>query len=183
MDTVIVIIFWALAAIVAWILFYFLYWLPFEKRPRERQRQKTRMEILAEKFPEIDPNMYQVRYRLMNNSEASFYHLLLKHLPEGFHAFPKMRIADIIKTKDGKGYYRQRNKILPKHVDFVICDSNLKPVCAIEIDGKSHDNPERQDRDDLIEYIFEGVHLPLKRIRVGSSFESAITEIVEILKR
>lgn len=89
------------------------------------QRPMTRMEMLAQKFPDVDLSLYQMRYRLMNNSESSFYYLLLKHLPEGFQVFPKMRIADIIKTKNGKGYYKQRNKILPKHVDFVVCDKNL----------------------------------------------------------
>lgn len=147
------------------------------------QRPLTRMEMLAQKFPEIDPNMYQMRYRLMNNSESSFFYLLQKNLPEGFHVFPKMRIADIIKTKNGKGYYRQRNKILPKHVDFVVCNNNLKPVYAIEVDGKSHDTPERQDRDDLVEYIFEGVQLPLKRVRVGSDFENEVRELMVTLQR
>ncbi len=146
-------------------------------------RTLTRIEVLAEKFPDIDPGMYQMRYRLMNNSESSFFHLLQKHLPDEFHVFPKMRIADIIKTRNGKGYYKQRNKILPKHVDFVVCNENLKPVCAIEVDGKSHDNPVRQDRDDLVEYIFAAVQLQLKRVKVGSDFEAIAKELAQALKQ
>lgn len=143
----------------------------------------TNGHTLARKFPDIDPSMYQLRYRVMNNSESSFFHLLQKHLPDGYHAFPKMRIADVVKTKNGKGYYKQRNKILPKHIDFVVCDQNLKPLYAIEIDGKSHDNPERQERDKLVDYIFESIHLPLKRVRVGSDFEAIASEMAQKLKQ
>jgi hypothetical protein len=54
---------------------------------------------------------------------------------------------------------------------------------AIEIDGKSHDNPERQERDKLVDYIFESIHLPLKRVRVGSDFEAIASEMAQKLKQ
>lgn len=147
----------------------------------------TQVEIkhqeVSSSLPDVDVSMYRKRYTLMNNSESSFFHLMRKHLPDGYHIFPKMRIADIIETKDGKGYYKQRNKILPKHVDFIVCNSSLRPVCAIEIDGKSHDTPEMRDRDVLIEYIFKSVDIPLERVRVGTKFEDVAIQISEVLRR
>lgn len=136
---------------------------------------------LAKPLPDVDVSMYQKRYRLMNNSESSFFHVALKTLPEGYFIFPKMRIADIIETKNGAGYYKQRNKILPKHVDFVVCDKNLRTVCAIEIDGTSHDTPERRERDELVEYIFEYVGIPLERVRVGEDFHRVCNEMRQYL--
>ncbi len=132
---------------------------------------------------DIDVDLYRKRYQLMNSSEASFFFLMQKYLPENYFIFPKMRIADIIETMDGKGYYKQRNKILPKHVDFVICDKNLKTVCAIEIDGKSHDTQKMQERDEQVEYIFESVGIPLERVRVGDDFEAIVREIVKYIEK
>jgi len=133
------------------------------------------------RLPDVDVSMYQKRYRLMTNSESSFFHLAQKSLPEGYHIFPKMRIADIIETKNGNGYYKQRNKILPKHVDFVICDKNLRTVCAIEIDGKSHDTQKMRERDELVEYIFKYVGIPLKRVRVGEDFHVVCDKMKQYL--
>lgn len=147
------------------------------------QRPLTRMETFAKKFPDVDASLYQMRFKVMNNSEASFFHLIQKYLPEGHHVFPKMRIADVIKTKNSKGYYKQRNRILPKHIDFLVCDQDLKPLYAVEIDGRSHDNPERQERDELVDYIFESINLPLKRVRVGSDFEAIVSEMAQVLKQ
>jgi hypothetical protein len=92
-----------------------------------------------------------------------------------------MRIADIIETKSGRGYYKQRNKILPKHIDFLICDPDLKPVCAIEIDGSSHDAPERRERDELVNYIFKSVGIYLKRVQVGEDFNAVCEHMQQYL--
>src|SRR5262245_9353477 len=60
---------------------------------------------------------------VMNRSEAAFYHELRRQLPNGYYIFPKMRIADFISAVDGRGFYQRRNYILPKHIDFLVCDS------------------------------------------------------------
>lgn len=146
------------------------------------QAPLTKREIFAQKFPDVDVNLYRKRYKLMNQSESSFFYLAQKSLPEGYFIFPKMRIADVIETLDGKGYYKQRNKILPKHIDFVVCDQVLRPVCAVEIDGPSHDKPKQQERDELVDYIFETVGIPLKRVRVGDNFEVVCEKMAHFLK-
>lgn len=152
-----------------------------EKRQNNIRESKQATSVSAKPISDIDVSMYQKRYRLMNNSESSFFHVALTTLPEGYFIFPKMRIADIIETKDGAGYYKQRNKILPKHVDFVIVDANLRIVCAIEIDGKSHDTPERQERDEMVDYIFEYVGIPLERVRVGEDFHRVCNEMKQYI--
>src|SRR3989339_112268 len=59
-------------------------------------------------------SIYKKRESVMNKSESAFFFELQKQLPNGYHIFPKMRIADIIETESGKGYYKLRDKILPK---------------------------------------------------------------------
>ena len=116
----------------------------------------------------------------MNNSEISFFNLLIKKIPPNYYIFQKMRIADIIKTTHGKGYYRNRNRILPKHVDFLICTKDMKPVLAIEIDGMSHTNFKRIERDAEIDAIFKMANMPIVHIKVGEDFDKRIDECFSI---
>jgi len=125
---------------------------------------------------------YRKRFNFMNKSEATFFHSLVKALPPDFYIFPKTRVADIIKTIDGEGYYYRRNRILPKHVDFLICSSRFEPLVAIEVDGASHNSPKRQERDQEVDEIFQSIDVPLVHVRVGDNFKEACDEIIELLE-
>ena len=102
-----------------------------------------------------------------------------KQLPQGYLAFPKMRIADILRIRDGAGYYKRRNQILPKHVDFIVCNPDFKPVVAIEVNGSSHRNNNRIKSDEVKKKVFSDAGLPLVSVQVGSDFNQAIQEIVK----
>jgi regulatory protein YycI of two-component signal transduction system YycFG len=136
--------------------------------------KKSKNEILKE-------SIYKKRESIMDPSESAFFFELQKQLPNGYHIFPKMRIADIIETKSGKGYYRKRDKILPKHVDFLVCDSYFKPIVAIELNGSYHNNPNQQEKDFIKKEIFEDAKLPLETINVGVEFNQAIKKIADLL--
>lgn len=110
----------------------------------------------------------------MNQSEAAFFFELKRQLPEGYNIFPKMRIADMLDVPNGREYYRMRNQILPKHIDFLVCDKSFAPIVAIELNGKSHLRQDRIERDQKIEEIFEGAKIPLVIAKTGESFENLI---------
>jgi hypothetical protein len=118
----------------------------------------------------------------MNGSERAFFFELQKQLPQGFYAFPNMRIADMLEAIDGKGFYKRRNEILPKHIDFLICDSYFKPVLALELNGSSHRRIDRIERDGRVKEIFEDAGLHLEFIQVGASFQREIERILAILE-
>ena len=122
-------------------------------------------------------SIYKKRESVMNKSESAFFFELQKQLPSGYHIFPKMRIADIIETENGKGYYKMRDKILPKHVDFLICDSYFKPIVAIELNGGYHNNPNQQEKDSIKKEIFKSAGLSLETVNVGIDFSQLITKI------
>lgn len=128
--------------------------------------------------PPVVASTYKKRRCLMNSSEYTLYQILAKKLPEGFYLFPKMRIADIIETTNGSGYYKKRNKILPKHVDFVVCNNRLEPVLAIELDGGSHNRLDRVERDKEVDAVFLKAGMEIQHIKVGSDFYSEATSIV-----
>jgi len=126
--------------------------------------------------------LFRKRSTLLNGSETAFFLELQRQLPTGLYMFPKMRIADIIEAVDGQGFYRRRNYILPKHVDFMICDDRFRPIVAIELNGSSHNRQDRIDRDELVRRIFDDAKLPLIFVNVGENFDKAIVGIMEQIR-
>jgi hypothetical protein len=104
---------------------------------------------------------------------------LQRQLPSDYFIFPKMRIADIIDATDGYGLRYRKNIILPKHVDFLICNSYFNPILAIELNGGSHNRPDRIERDNLVNDIFQVAGLPLETVNVGADFKEAVEKIKE----
>lgn len=129
--------------------------------------------ITKEPIPE-----YRKKSSVMNGSESAFFFELQKQLPEGYYIFPKMRIADILDPIHGKGFYHRRNQVLPKHIDFLICDKYFKPIVAIELNGKSHLRQDRIERDLLVTQMFKDANLRLEFVDVGTNFSSVLKSIV-----
>lgn len=138
--------------------------------------------LLKLKQPHADnrkESIYKKRSSVMNSSESAFFFELQKQLPPGYYIFPKMRIADILETISGKGYYHMRNNILPKHVDFLICDSYFKPVVAIEVNGGYHNTSTQKQKDYIKNEVFRSAGLIFETVDVGTDFSQSITKIKE----
>lgn len=118
---------------------------------------------------------YRKRNTLLDKREKRFFLELQSQLPNGYYVFPKMRIADILDATEGYGHRYRINKILPKHVDFVICDSEFRPIVAIELNGTSHQRQDRIERDKLVKEIFAVAGMPLEVVNVGTDFSQSIT--------
>lgn len=130
----------------------------------------------------VSSDGYRVKRSVMNGSESAFFFELQKQLPKDYYVFPKMRIADILDIPDGHDYYRMRNKALPKHIDFLVCDKYFKPIVAVELNGGSHNNLRQQAADHMKNEMFQGSGLLLETINVGQNFSSRIEEVKKHLK-
>ncbi len=116
---------------------------------------------------------YQVRERLVTKTELRFYRALQKAAMDDFDLFAMVRIADILQVQEGVAKRRMwLNKILAKHIDFVLCDpGTLQPKLAIELDDRSHERPDRQERDEFVDRAFESAGLRLLRIPVAKNYD------------
>lgn len=122
-------------------------------------------------IPPVKPQVpvpYKRRNRLMSHAEGSFFQVLEMALPEDqYRLFGKVRVEDLIVVKSGltrEGRQSARNRIRSRHVDIVVVDSKtFAPVWAIELDDKSHQARDRQDRDEFMDRAFEAAGLPLIR--------------------
>ena len=108
---------------------------------------------------------YHMAEALFTPAERAFLSVLDKAVGPRYRVFGKVRIADIAAVSETfTSSVRQVafNKISAKHVDFVVCRaSDLKMVCAVELNDKSHDTERAQQRDKFVATVFEVIDLPL----------------------
>ncbi|MCQ3937409.1 MAG: topoisomerase [Chloroflexi bacterium] len=122
----------------------------------------------------LPPPRFVSRGTLLTNAEASFFHVLRGMTKDHLVIFPHVALRDLVSiVVDQSQYFAYYNKIDRKQVDFVLCDpKTLKPVFVIELDDRSHERPDRMERDAFVENILEEVKIPLVRIRVQNTYNS-----------
>ncbi len=129
---------------------------------------------LASLFRRREQLPYARRHRLVTKSELEFYRSLREAVDDDWAIFAMVRIADLLRVEKGSKDYRAwLNKILSKHIDFVLCDhENLEVALGIELDDPSHQRPDRQERDQFVNQAFEDAGLPLLRVETDTSYDS-----------
>ena len=102
---------------------------------------------------------------LFTPAERSFLGVLDLAVGKDFRIFGKVRVGDVLAPRDGlnnRARTTALNKINRKHFDFVLCrPDDLTVLCAIELNDKSHQQKNRQDRDAFLVDACHGAGLPL----------------------
>lgn len=86
--------------------------------------------LLFKKFSKpgsSDAFPYQSKISLCSPAERSFLGVLDQLLSEKYRVFLKVRLADLIEIQKGvtkSARQNALNRIIRKHVDFVVCDKN-----------------------------------------------------------
>jgi len=112
---------------------------------------------------------YLLKNHIMTKSEEECFRKLVSILGDTHHVFPQVHLPTFLEHKiRGQDWYGAFRHIDEKSVDFVICDKELlAPKIAIELDDRSHDRPDRQERDKEVERIMNVAKIPLKRLKQG----------------
>jgi len=125
----------------------------------------------------IKSNIYVSRKALLTKTEILFFRVLQEAFGEDYLIFSMVRLADIAQAKRGlsrKASYSAFNRIKSKHLDFVLCNKkDLSIVCAIELNDKSHNRPDRIKRDEFVASVFESIDIPLLFIPVQDTYPVA----------
>lgn len=124
--------------------------------------------------PELMP--YLLRDDFLSRAEHSFYLVLRSSIPEDITVCPKVSLGDVfyVGSRDPSLFRAYTNKIDRKHIDFLLCDSKtMRPLMGIELDDKSHQRADRQERDEFVKEVFQVAQLPLLRVPVRPSYPSA----------
>jgi hypothetical protein len=109
---------------------------------------------------------YSVRRAFFSRSEAAFFKGLSEAVGGRFLIFSKVRLADICDDPADQGAL---NRILPRHVDFVLCEPiTFRILAAVELDGWSHSQPKQIASDKFKNDFFKRIGVPLLRYSVNS---------------
>ena len=118
---------------------------------------------------------FKLRDDFLSNAELSFYQVLRGVVAQRALVFTKVNLGDLffVATGDQRKNRALANRIDRKHVDFLLCDpKTVRPIVAIELDDKSHERPDRMERDKLVQGVFSAAGLPLIRIAVKASLRA-----------
>lgn len=121
----------------------------------------------------------------MTPAEKEFFRVLNVAVGAKYRLFGKVRLADILepvadKYSKNSGWQMNFNKINGKHIDFLLCGPDFEPVCAVELDDRSHGAADRVSRDEFVESAFADCGLPLARFPVRRSYiEAEIKTAIE----
>ena len=116
---------------------------------------------------------YRRKLYLVIRSELRFFKTLLSVVNQFYYVIPQVHLSTLLNHKTwGQNCRGALSRINRKSVDYVICSrENLVPICAIELDDKSHDWADRIERDRWVEQILKDAGLPLVRIRTHRARE------------
>lgn len=129
-------------------------------------QKKSKTASAAQNFP------YIKRATLFTPAERSFLGVLELAIGDEYGIYGKIRVADVLevdrqRTKGQSAFF----KISSKHFDYVICNKqDLSILCAIELDDKSHNQRNRQERDNFLVAACEAAQLPLLRFEAKQSY-------------
>ena len=126
---------------------------------------------------------YQCKKSLLTPAEQVFLKALDSVIDKRFRVFSMVRVADVIEADaslSASDKHKLFRKISQKHFDFVLCDpSNLEPICAIELNDKSHQKKKRKERDEFLTQACKSAGISLHFVKVQRSYD--LSQLAELL--
>jgi hypothetical protein len=134
-------------------------------------RDEPNPEIRGAKLLRAEPRgfPYSRRNCLFSAAELSFYEILQRLTPE-HTVFAKVRLAELVYVKGTVSRQMHLNRIDQKHIDFVVCDKNLAPVVAIELDETSYQQADSRVRDEFVDEVLAAAALPVVHVRARHEY-------------
>ncbi|NJK80604.1 MAG: DUF2726 domain-containing protein [Chloroflexaceae bacterium] len=124
---------------------------------------------VAPEFP------YHLRDHFLSPAELHFYSVMRTMINGSVTICTKVGLQDIfyVKPDDPSRYRIYTNKIDRKHVDFLLCNATtMQPLVGIELDDKTHQRKDRQERDAFVDSVFKAAGLPLVHIPVRRAYRT-----------
>lgn len=113
--------------------------------------------------------------QLLTPAERDLLAVLKPLIPPGFQLYAQVRLANLVEVlpharRDKSHWYR----IQAKCVDFVVCaEADVSPRLVIELDDRSHDRPDRRERDAFVDSVLATIGLPILHIRWQRRYDPA----------
>lgn len=124
-----------------------------------------------------EPLPFQRAYHLLSPAEREFHMALRQAIGEqsGLVIFAKVRLWDLLYLPGGTANRQgHQNRVDRKHVDFVLCDEESRPVLVIELDDSSHEREDRRERDSFVDRVLKAAGLPILHVRCRRSYDARV---------
>ena len=117
---------------------------------------------------------YKKRDFFLSRAEHECYDALVAAIGNEYLVFAQVHLPTLIDNKVvGQNWRAAFRHISEKSVDFVLCDkAYISAKLAIELDDKTHERPERQERDREVERILQEAGVPLLRLENHGHFNT-----------
>ena len=120
------------------------------------------------------PLPYFSKDRLLSKGELAFYRVLRQILPPSLSASMKVRLSDVIGCTGAGWRSGFGAKISQKHIDFVLVDAATTDIrLAIELDDRTHQRPDRRDRDTFVDRALATAGVPILRVPAAARYDPA----------
>ena len=118
---------------------------------------------------------YNRKNFFLTRAEHECYDALVEAVGAEYRIFAQVHLPTLVDhTVRGQDWRAALAHINRKSVDFVLCDkAYLSPKLAIELDDKSHERLDRQERDREVERILHEANVPLLRLENRGSFNAS----------
>ncbi len=117
---------------------------------------------------------YRLRDDFLSPAEFSLLKTLQLAIKDSATIFTKINLADLFFVPRSEASQTYRNKIDRKHLDFLLChNETMKPLLGIELDDRSHECPDRIERDQFVNAVFASAGLPLLHVPVKRAYNVA----------
>ena len=104
------------------------------------------------KYPRQRKKKY-IKKTLMNKSEIEFFEKMKNGL-KGLYVFPQVSMNQVLNVEQQKDY-KDRIPFWSKIIDFVVCTPTCQIIAMVELDGPSHDTPEKKNTDNERDAMLE----------------------------
>jgi len=117
---------------------------------------------------------YRKRNFFLTRPEHEFFDTLMSAVGNEYLIFAQVHLPTLLDNKVvGQNWRGAFRHISEKSVDFVLCDkAYISPKLAIELDDKTHERPDRMERDVEVERILKEAGIPLLRLENHGHFDS-----------
>lgn len=117
---------------------------------------------------------YKRKNFFLTRAEHECFDTLVSAVGNEYLVFAQVHLPNLIDNKVvGQNWRAAFRHINGKSVDFVLCDkAYISPKLAIELDDKTHERPERQERDTEVERILKEAGVPLLRLENHGKFNA-----------
>ena len=141
---------------------------------------KTQDELLslADKM-----DFFQKKPSIMRRDEWLFYEVITRLYGEKYTIFPQVRLSDIITVKENiKDHDNLYREIDHRSIDFAFFDNeSLSPILAVELNGASHFQMNRKNRDQKISNILTKAGIQFIAIPVQEKYnEEEIQKLINL---